>query len=86
MLGFSLSSSLMSWMRRPSWASTARLISTSMAALMVARSGAAAAAETAAAVFAWRAVRTLSWLSCSARGSSSDLLSHENWLSRSRTR
>ena len=49
---------------RPSWASTARFISTSMAALMVARSEAAAGAATAATVFAWRAVRTLSLLSC----------------------
>ena len=76
----------MRWVRGPSWASTARLISTSMAGLMVARSGAAAAAAMAAAVFAWRALRTLSWLSCSARSSSLDLLSRPSWSSRWRTR
>ena len=66
--------------------STARLISTSMASLMVARSGAAAAAAAAAAVFAWRAGRTLSWLSCSVRSSFPDLLSSPSWLSRWPTR
>ena len=57
------------------WTSTARLISTSMAALMVARSGAAVVAATAAAMFPRRALSTLSWLSCLARSSSPDLLS-----------